>query len=143
MRSRLRTGLSAPGPLPTGEFTTTYFLDGHLGLTFESGWASAEDQGVEFNAFPDGEADFNRVLFWSDLIPVGPDGNVVDGIPNTAAGFLEWLAGRPGVELSQPTPATIGSAQIPAMTVDMSVATMPTMRIPAVPSMPASCRSPG
>ena len=116
------TGLSAPGPLPAGEFTTTYFLDGHLGLTFESGWASAEDQGVEFNAFPEGESDINRVLFWSDLIPVGPDGNVVDGIPNTTAGFLEWLAGRPGVELSQPTPATIGAAQIPALTVDMSVA---------------------
>ena len=115
-------GFVAPGPLPAGEFTTTYFLDGHLTLMFEPGWASAEDQGVEFNAAPEGEADSNRVLFWTDLVPVEPDGNVAEGVPNTAEGFLGWLARRPGVQLSDRAEATIGHAQTPAMVVDMAVA---------------------
>ena len=115
------TGFSNPGPLPEGEFTTTYFLDGHLTLTLEPGWASNEDQGVEFNAAPEGEADVNRVLFWSDLVPVEADGNVVE-VANTAADFLAWLGARPGVELTDPVPATIGQAEIPGLMADMAAA---------------------
>ncbi|MEU9167346.1 hypothetical protein AB0D34_06060 [Streptomyces sp. NPDC048420] len=36
-------------------------------------FGSHENQPVEFSVAPEGSWDLHRVLFWSDLVPVGKD----------------------------------------------------------------------
>jgi hypothetical protein len=117
-------GGAEPGTIPAGEYTTQYFLDGKLTVTFDEPWQSTEDQGVEFSAWPSaaGSVNLHRVLFWSDILPVDPHGNVVTSIPNTSAGFLEWLRARPNVDVSDPQPATIGRDKLPAIVVEVAIA---------------------
>jgi hypothetical protein len=80
------TGITDPGPLPAGSYTTTYFLDGQLTLDVPPGWKSTEDQPLEFNAQPRGP---HRVVFWVDPFPArfDKDGIVrpTRGVPRTAA----------------------------------------------------------
>src|SRR4029450_2694789 len=81
------TGITNPGALPAGSYTTTYFLDGRLTLDIPPGWKSTEDQPVEFNAQPRGP---HRVVFWVDPFPArfDEDGLVrpISGVPRTGAG---------------------------------------------------------
>ena len=116
------SGFTNPGLLPIGAFTTSHFLGGHLTVTFEDAWESHEDQPVEFSAAPVGKWDAHRVLFWSDILPVNPDGRIATGVPKTAAGFIDWLRNRPNLRVSSPQPATIGRAGLPATTVDIDIA---------------------
>jgi hypothetical protein len=129
-------GGAEPGTIPAGEYTTQYFLDGKLTVTFDEPWQSTEDQGVEFSAWPSaaGSVNLHRVLFWSDILPVDPHGNVVTSIPNTSAGFLEWLRARPNVDVSDPQPATIGRDKLPAIVVEVAIAADADNEDPGCPS---------
>jgi len=44
-----------PGSLPPGSYTTKYFLDGYLTVTFDEPWVSHEDQQDAFIAAPKGK----------------------------------------------------------------------------------------
>jgi hypothetical protein len=130
-------GLADPGTLPAGPYTTQYFLAGQLAVQIASAWESHEDQPVEFSTAPLGKWDVHRVLFWSDILPVGPDGKQVGDPPRTAAGMLAWLATRANLRVSQPEPATIGTEQLHAKTIDISIAPNAVNEDPGCPA--AAC----
>jgi hypothetical protein len=121
------TGFSDPGSIGPGLYTTAHFLDGHLTVRYPTPWVSHEDQGVEFSAEPPERGDMGRVLFWDDIIPWVADthypaGHAVGGVPNTVAGWMDWLHSNPALEVSVPHSATIGEMGLPAMFVDIAIA---------------------
>ncbi|MGW3284800.1 hypothetical protein ACWDR3_09170 [Streptomyces sp. NPDC001002] len=87
-------------------------------MTFTGRWESPEDQPVEFSVAPEGSWDLHRVLFWSDLIPVGKDRKPAAGVHSTASDLVAWLRTRPNVEVSEPREGTIGTDALPAQVVD-------------------------
>ena len=107
-------GFTDPGSLPVGSYTTQYFFDGHLTVTFDKPWESHEDQAVEFSVAPLGKWDIHRVLFWSDIYPVEMDNNHelhrVKGVPITTAGWLRWLETNPNLRVT--APALLRSAKM-------------------------------
>jgi hypothetical protein len=117
------TGITNPGALPAGSYTTTYFLDGQLTLDIPPGWKSTEDQPVEFNAQPRGP---HRVVFWVDPFPArfDEDGIVrpIPGVPRTAAGELGWFEANPDLDVSKPRRGTIGVMDLPASVIDVAIA---------------------
>ncbi|MFG3297054.1 hypothetical protein ACGF3G_50850 [Streptomyces sp. NPDC048179] len=92
-------------------------------MTFTGRWESHEDQPVEFSVAPDGSWDLHRVLFWSDLIPVGKDRKRAAGVPSTASGLVAWLRARPNLQVSTPRSDTIGTDALPAKVVDIAIST--------------------
>lgn len=115
------SGLSNPGAMPAGKHTTEHFLAGQLTVTFPAPWESQEDQPVEFSAAPQNQAGTHRLLFWSDLLPVGSDGKRVTDMVGTAKSLLTWLAARPNLRVSAAKPTTIGASALPAQTVDIAI----------------------
>jgi hypothetical protein len=119
----VRPGITDPGPLPAGSYTTTYFLDGQLTLNIPPGWASTEDQPVEFNAAPRGK---HRVVFWVDPFPARLDNygiaRPIRGVPRTAAGVLGWFEANPNLVVSRPRRGTIGVMDLPASVIDVAIA---------------------
>ena len=113
------TGFSDPGSVGPGAFTTTHFLDGQLTVTYPTQWESHEDQGVEFSSAPAGEWEVHRVLFWDDILPAD-NGRVVTSVPNTAAGWVDWLRSNPIVSVTSPRPATITRMRLAATYVDIT-----------------------
>jgi len=124
-------GGADPGTLPAGPYTMRYFLAGQLTVKYAAPWESHEDQPVEFSSAPLGMWDTHRVLFWSDILPVGPDGRLVGGVPRTAAGMLAWFATRKNLRVSKPLSATIGAQYLPAKVIDINIAPTRSTRIPA------------
>jgi hypothetical protein len=125
--------LTEPGDLPEGEYQTVWFFGGQMRLTFDAGWTSREDSTSEFVASPLYTPDTNDVLFWEDVYPVEPPHGTWDfdtggrikmqrvaGVPLTAAGLLDWMTSSTQLQVSAPTPGTIGD--IPATVVDVRVA---------------------
>jgi len=120
-----------PGDLPEGEYQTEWFFDGHMTLTFDgAGWTSKEDSTGEFQTSPPSAPD-NDILFWEDVYPVEPPGGSdvwhsfnevrrIEGVPVTAVGLLDWLRSSSQLEVSAPTPGTIGD--LAATVVDVRVA---------------------
>jgi hypothetical protein len=115
-----------PGSLPPGSYTTKYFLDGYLTVTFPEPWVSHEDQQDSFIALPQGTPPGSRHLFfWLDPYPV--EGKTFDvkhrakGVPITTAGWLQWLKDNPNFRASDPQDATIGKDDLPAKVVDISL----------------------
>jgi hypothetical protein len=131
-------GGADPGTLPTGPYTTQHFLDGYLTVTFATPWESHEDRPVEFSAAPLGKWDTHRVLFWSDILPVGPDGKQVAGISRTTVGMLAWFAARPNLLVSEPQPATIGVDHLPASVIDISIGPHAVNEDPGCPPPPGN-----
>ena len=60
------------------------------------------------------------MLFWVDILPWDPDGHVERGVPNTAAGWVDWLRSNPIVSVTSPRHATIGQMRLPATYVDIT-----------------------
>jgi len=122
---RLRPGLplggSDPGSLPAGPYRTSHFFNGQLTVTFTGRRESHEDQPVEFSAAPDGSWDLHRVLFWSELIPVGKDRNRAVGVPSAASGLTAWLKTRPNLQVSKPRSGAIGTDALTAKLVDIAI----------------------
>ncbi|MDX6349286.1 MAG: hypothetical protein QOF84_4076 [Streptomyces sp.] len=116
------SGISDPGTLKAGPYRTAHFLNGLLTLDLKGEWESHEDQPVEFSLAPQGNWDVHRVLFWSDIIPVGKNGKPAAGVPHTTAGMLAWLRTRQNVKVSAPRSDTIGTRSLPAEVVDIEVA---------------------
>jgi hypothetical protein len=114
-------GFIAAGPLPVGDYTTVYFLDGQLTVSYAEPWESTEDQGVEFASGPRGESDVHRVVFWDDILPVDDHGQRVSGVPITAAGLLRWFRTDPRFDVSGEQQAMIGR-DIPATVIDLTTA---------------------
>ena len=114
-------GVVAAGPLPVGDYTIVYFLDGQLTVRYAEPWESTEDQGVEFASGPRGKSDVHRVVFWDDILPVDDHGHRVFGVPITAAGLLQWFKTDPTFHVSAPQPGTIGR-DIPATVIDLTIA---------------------
>ncbi|MDV9174377.1 hypothetical protein R6V09_30255 [Streptomyces sp. W16] len=115
------SGLSDPGSLPAGPHRTSHFFNGQLTVTFAGRWESHEDQPVEFSVAPEGSWDLHRVLFWSDLIPVGKDQKRAAGVPSTAPKLVAWLSSRPNLTVSKPRSGTIGTDALPAQVVDIAI----------------------
>lgn len=115
------SGGSDPGSLPAGPHRTSHFFNGQLTVTFTGRWESHEDQPVEFSVAPDGNWDLHRVLFWSDLIPVGKNHKRAAGVPSTASGLVAWLSTRPNLQVSKPRNGTIGTDALPAQVVDIAL----------------------
>ncbi|WP_019073328.1 hypothetical protein [Streptomyces hokutonensis] len=90
-------------------------------MTFKGRWESHEDQPVEFSVAPEGYWDTHRVLFWSDIIPVGKNRKRAAGVPRTTSGLLTWLKGRPNLHVSEPKSGTIGTGALPAKLVDIEI----------------------
>jgi hypothetical protein len=130
-------GGTDPGTLAAGPYTTQYFLAGHLTVTFAATWESHHDHTQEFSAAPSGLWDTHRVLFWSDILPIGPDGKQVAGVSRTTAGMLEWFAARPNLLVSNRHPASIGAGHLSATVIDMTVASHAVNEDPNCPS--AAC----
>jgi hypothetical protein len=126
--------ITEPGDLPEGEYRTVWFFGGEMKLTFDdAGWTSREDSTSEFVASPLYAPDENDVLFWEDVYPVEPPEGTwtfdtvkrikmkrITGVPRTAAGLLHWMTSSSQLQVSAPTPGTIGD--IPARVVDVRVA---------------------
>ena len=114
-----------PGSLPPGSYTTKYFLDGYLTVTFPEPWVSHEDQQDSFIASPQGKWGNRDLFFWLDPYPV--EGKTFDvkhrakGVPITTAGWLQWLKDNPNFRASDPQDATIGKDDLPAKVVDISL----------------------
>ena len=115
------TGFSDPGPIGPGPYTTAAFLDGKFTVRYPSRWESHEDQGVEFSSSPAGKWDVHRVLSWDDILPWDQQhGRVATGVPNTAAGWVEWLSSNPSVSVTEPRDATITRMRLPATYIDIT-----------------------
>jgi hypothetical protein len=120
------SGGTDPGRIPPGSYTTQYFFDGHLTLTFRKAWMSHEDTPIVFWAKPEVKQDGEgEVQFWEDIIPV--EGKTYDlkhrakGVPITTAGWLHWLSNNPNLRVSDPKKATIGEEDLPAKAVDIGI----------------------
>ncbi len=119
------SGISNPGDLPQGRYTTSYFFDGHLTVFFPAGWVSQEDQPVEFNAAPKAEAGTHEVRFWADPFPVvlnkaGTPVRVA-GVAMNAAAVVRWLRANPDLQVSASHDAEIGRGRLPATMVDVAI----------------------
>src|SRR5215216_5294161 len=120
-------GGADPGRIPPGSYTTQYFFDGHLTVTFRKAWVSHEDTPVVFWAKPEVKQDgeLEQVTFMEDIIPV--EGKTFElkhrakGVPITTAGWLHWLSNNPNLRVSDPKKATIGEEGLPAEVVDVGI----------------------
>jgi len=118
-------GGTDPGRL-VGSYSTSYFLDGYLTVTFDEPWESHEDTPVVFWAKPEVKQDGEGVVqFWEDIIPVEGKTNDLKhrakGVPITTAGWLHWLSNNPNLRVSDPKKATIGEEGLPAKAVDIGI----------------------
>src|SRR5215216_4340148 len=78
-----------PGSLPPGSYTTKYFLDGYLTVTFDEPWVSHEEQQDAFESSPQEKYHDVTLYFWLDPYPL--EGKTLDlkhraqGVPITTA----------------------------------------------------------
>ena len=120
-------GGADPGRIPPGSYTTQYFFDGHLTVTFRKAWVSHEDTPIVFWAKPEVKQDgvLRQLTFMEDIIPV--EGKTFErkhrakGVPITTAGWLQWLSNNPNLRVSDPQDATIGEEGLPAKVVDIGI----------------------
>ena len=114
-----------PGSLPPGSYTTKYFLDGYLTVTFDEPWVSHEEQQDAFESSPQRKYHDVTLYFWLDPYPL--EGKTFDlkhraqGVPITTAGWLQWLSNNPNLRVSDPKKATIGKEDLPAKVVDVDI----------------------
>jgi hypothetical protein len=114
-----------PGSLPPGSYTTKYFLDGYLTVTFDEPWVSHEEQQDAFESSPQEKYHDVTLYFWLDPYPL--EGKTFDvkhraqGVPITTAGWLQWLSNNPNLRVSDPKKATIGKEGLPAKVVDVGI----------------------
>jgi len=90
-------------------------------VTFTQRWESHEDQPVEFSVAPEGSWDLHRVLFWSDLIPVGKYRKRAAGVASTASELVTWFGTHPNLQVSTPRSGVIGTAALPAKVIDIAI----------------------
>ena len=70
-----------------------------------------------------------------DILPVDPNSFSATGtVPLAAAEMINWLSQRPNLTVSDPRSTTIGTAQLPATMVDISVAANGVKEDPGCPA---------
>ena len=109
-------GLTVPGDLPAGEYTTQHFFGEQLTVTLPEGWTSFEDSTGEFALRPL-EIEGAGLIFWLDVYPIVDDGTgtPVEGVEPTADGVLAWIEANPNVEIIERTDATLGGLTAQAL----------------------------
>ncbi len=110
-------GLTQPGPIGPGAYTTQWFFGGRMRISLQGTWTSEQDSTGEFNASPIATPQ-NAVFFWEDVYPIR-GGIPVKGVPPTASGLLHWLQSASALTTAAPRPGRIGT--LPATVVDVSV----------------------
>jgi len=110
-------GITTPGVLPEGDYQTQWFFGGTLAITLPDAWTSREDSSGEFALSPVAQEN-DLLLFWLDVYPIAGE-EPVPGVPNTAAGLLDWLQHQTRVSTSHVTTGAIGP--FPATVVDVRV----------------------
>jgi hypothetical protein len=114
-------GLSAPGPLPAGDYTTKAFFPGGLTVTLDAGWSSHEDSTGEFS-LERATAPDDNLVFWLDMTPTTWDAKPVDGIANTPEAVSAWLHDQDALTVTPARATTVGEAGLPALVMDIAVA---------------------
>ena len=111
-------GLTVPGALDVGTYTTEYF-PAELSLAVPEGWSSKEDSTGEFALAHTGSGDAD-LLFWQDVDPVAFDGTPIDPVGPTAADLITWLKSNESLDVTE-----VGTAKVSGLTatvVDLEVA---------------------
>lgn len=109
-------GLTRPGSLPAGVYTTTYFPS-QLTLTVGDGWSSTEDSTGEFQLGRPGLAGEPSLLFWQDVVPVAFDASPVADPGPTATDLLEWLRSNESLSVADIPPITIDGVSAPGVSI--------------------------
>jgi hypothetical protein len=111
-------GLTRPGDLPPGDYTTRYFFGGQLTVTIPGdGWTSFEDSTGEFG-LRSLEIEGSHLQFWLDVYPiVDPGTTPVAGVDRTAVGVLGWVETNPNIEVIGRRPARLGGLEAEALDV--------------------------
>jgi hypothetical protein len=106
-----RAGLTRPGVLPAGDYTTRFFFGGHLTVTVPDGWMSEEDSTGEFKLLPVRSED-RRLVFWIDIYPiVDPGTRPLEGFDGTASWLMDWVAANPNLKVINDGTAPIGGLE--------------------------------
>lgn len=112
-------GLTRPGELPAGDYTTAWFFPGRMTVTLPGGWSSGEDSTGELAlaspTVPDGV-----LLFWLDVMPIAGHRVPAENVPSTAAGVEKWLLGNEDITVTRKGTAALGSGLV-ARTLDLHV----------------------
>ncbi len=125
-------GLIRPGPLPAGEYRTTYF-PAQLSVTLTGGdWTSNEDSTGEFSlSLPHGTST-SDLLFWQDVTPVEADGTVTAPVGPTAADLVTWLRNNEALVVTDEPDVDV--AGLSAKVVDLDVAPTVATHDPGCPA---------
>lgn len=104
-------GLTRPGDLPAGDYTTEYFFGGQLTVTVPAEWASWEDSTGEFALRPKGRED-RALLFWLDVYPI-VDGTFkpVAGFDGTAKAMIDWIEANPNITVIEKGTGSLGGLE--------------------------------
>jgi hypothetical protein len=104
-------GLTRPGELQAGDYTTRYFFGGHLTVTVPDAWTSEEDSTGEFKLIPAPNND-RRLIFWIDIYPiVDPGTTPLEGFDGRASSLMDWVAANPNLEVINQGTALIGGLE--------------------------------
>jgi len=126
----LQPNLTRPGPVPAGEYASTYFFAGRLTAHVGPGWEVTEDSTGELRFARSSDPEYG-VLLWEDVYAVR-QGERVDDVPQTEAGLLDWLRRSLDLDLTEPRPAAIGN--LPATKVDVTISAEATNDDPGCPA---------
>jgi hypothetical protein len=151
------------GAVPAGTYVSTFFdirdasadipnrgAYGQLRYTLPAGWANGDDFPDDYNLMPaadyagaagvtDGSA-YHGIYLFARPAPQADTASCADalapGIGQTPDALAAWVAGRPGVVATTPTPLTVGGD--PGMMVDVHLAPSRTKMCPGdtFPSQP-------
>jgi hypothetical protein len=135
----LSPGITTPGDLPAGKYTTKFFFAHRMTLSLAKGWSSGEDSTGEFKVGPKAAPD-SLVLFWEDVYAVTPSNPIgfwrrVGPLRRTSASLLAWLRKNRNLTISKSVSGRIGSVR--ARVVDVSVSARAVNDDPGCPA--AAC----
>ena len=115
------------GPIEAGTYETDLFTP-TLRYTVPAGWSNFEDMAGNFLLIPpggslagigDGSSDYIGVYSGVGIADDDCDEVEEEGVGQTAVAMAEELVGRPGLEVTEPRPVTIGGRS--GLTIDIAL----------------------